>query len=88
MKLFQTVCKTFADWERWVSDSRLYEYDQLTIFVSSLSPSFRMQVERYVQHHLPQAQLFPMIGDASEHATFVPSFLTIIEQIWTRCVKK
>lgn len=68
MKLFQTVCKTFADWERWVSDSRLYEYDQLTIFVSSLSPSFRMQVERYVQHHLPQAQLFPMIGDASEHA--------------------
>ena len=68
MKLFQTVCKTFADWERWVSDSRLYEYDQLTIFVSSLSPSFRMQVERYVQHHLPQAQLLPMIGDASEHA--------------------
>ncbi|KFZ32608.1 hypothetical protein JS44_00180 [Anoxybacillus flavithermus] len=58
MKLFQTVCHTFADWERWVSDYRLYEYDQLTIFVSSLSPSFRMQVEQYVHHHLPQAQLF------------------------------
>ncbi|NNU95566.1 bifunctional diguanylate cyclase/phosphodiesterase [Anoxybacillus sp. EFIL] len=68
MKLFQTVCNTFADWERWVSDYRLYEYDQLTIFVSSLSPSFRMQVEQYVQHHLPQAKLFPMIGDASEIA--------------------
>ncbi|OSX54921.1 putative bifunctional diguanylate cyclase/phosphodiesterase [Anoxybacillus ayderensis] len=68
MKLFQTVCHTFADWERWVSDYRLYEYDQLTIFVSSLSPSFRMQVEQYVHHHLPQAQLFPMIGDASEQA--------------------
>ena len=68
MKLFQTVCNTFADWERWVSDYRLYEYDQLTIFVSSLSPSFRMQMEQYVQHHLPQAQLFPMIGDASEQA--------------------
>ncbi|MCG3083751.1 EAL domain-containing protein [Anoxybacillus sp. LAT_35] len=68
MKLFQTFCNTFADWERWVSDYRLYEYDQLTIFISSLSPSFRMQVEQYVQHHLPQAQLLPMIGDASEQA--------------------
>ena len=68
MKLFQTACKTFADWERWVSDYRLYEYEQLTLFVSSLSPSFRMQLNRYVQQHLPQAQLFPMIGDSSECA--------------------